>query len=89
MKMNSNSLSKHIPGTGDFIKLDQSKCNGCGLCARICIVNLWGMKDGVAFIRDDYKENCLECGSCSQVCEPGAIDFNYPTGGTGVVFEKG
>ena len=87
--MNNNSLNKHILGTGDFIKLDQSKCNGCGLCTRICIVNLWGMKDGVAFIKDDYKEKCLECGSCGQVCEPGAIDFNYPTGGTGVVFEKG
>ena len=89
MRFQLEELSKHIPGTGDFITIDQSKCNGCGLCAKICIVNLWGIKNGIAFIRSDYKERCLECGSCGQVCEPGAIDFKYPAGGTGVVYEQG
>ena len=89
MRIELERLSKHIPGTGDFIKIDQNKCNGCGICVRICIVNLWGLKNNVAVIRDDYKEKCLECGSCGQVCEPGAIDFSYPAGGTGVVFEQG
>ena len=89
MEIQNQDLTKHIPGTGDFIKIDQSKCNGCGLCVRICIVNLWGIKENVAFIREDYKEKCLECGSCFQVCEPNAIDFSYPAGGTGVVYEQG
>jgi ferredoxin len=89
MRNQLEELTKHIPGTADFIKIDQSKCNGCGLCARICIVNLWGIKDSVAFIRDDYKEKCLECGSCGQVCEPNAIAFSYPAGGTGIVYEQG
>jgi ferredoxin-like protein FixX len=87
--MNNNGLTKHILGTGNFIKINQIKCNGCGMCVRICIVNLWGIKNNIAFIRDDYKEKCLECGSCGQVCETGAIDFNYPAGGTGVIYEKG
>jgi len=37
----------------------------------------------------EYKSRCVECGSCALVCEPGAIDFNYPAGGTGVVYLKG
>ncbi|MEJ2295228.1 MAG: hypothetical protein P8Y23_10725 [Candidatus Lokiarchaeota archaeon] len=28
-------------------------------------------------------ENCMECASCWYVCEPEAIDFTWPLGGTG------
>ena len=89
MKINLEGLTKHISGTGEFIKIDPVKCNGCGLCVRVCILNLWGMQKGLAFIQENYKEKCLECGSCGQVCEPGAIEFKYPAGGTGIVYEKG
>ena len=40
-------------------------------------------------ISKDYKEKCLECGACYQVCEPDAISFQYPKGGTGIIYEKG
>ena len=89
MKINLEGLTKHISGTGEFIQVDRSKCNGCGLCVKVCIANLWGLQQGIAHIRDDYKEKCLECGSCYMVCEPRAINFHYPAGGTGVVYEKG
>ena len=89
MKIELERLSKHISGTGDFISIDIEKCNGCSMCAIICIVNLWKLKEGVAYIFDEYKEKCLECGSCAQVCEPEAITFKYPTGGTGIVYEYG
>ena len=89
MKIELEGLSKHITGTGEFITIYREKCNGCGYCVKICVVNLWGIKEGIALIRDDYKEKCLECGSCGQVCAPGAIDFSYPAGGTGVVYEQG
>jgi ferredoxin-like protein FixX len=89
MNIDINQLTKHIPGTGDFISIEQKKCNGCGLCVKVCILSLWGLQNGSAFIRDDYKEKCLECGSCGTVCESGAINFNYPAGGTGVVYKKG
>lgn len=89
MNIELEGLSRHIPGTDNFISIDVSKCNGCNKCAIICIVNLWKIKEGVASIKSYYKDKCLECGSCAQVCEPGAITFKYPAGGTGIVFEHG
>ena len=89
MKIELEGLSKHIPGTGDFISIDNEKCNLCDLCLKVCVVNLWKKREGKVYIVDDYKEKCLECGSCYMVCKPGAISFEYPAGGTGVVYEQG
>ena len=89
MKIEIDGLTKHIPGTGDFISIDISKCNNCGNCILVCLVNLWGRKDNRIYISENYKEKCLECAACYQVCDPGAISFQYPAGGTGVIYEKG
>ncbi len=89
MDIQINDLVKRIPGTGDFISVDQDKCTMCERCLIICIVNLWKKKDDKAYIVDDYKSKCFECAACYQVCESGAIEFQYPIGGTGVVFENG
>ncbi len=89
MKIDIENLTKRIPGTGDFISIDNDKCNNCVRCLIICIMNLWRKKDGKVYIIDDYKSKCVECASCFQVCEAGAIKFKYPAGGTGIVFEKG
>ncbi|MHA1144367.1 MAG: 4Fe-4S binding protein [Candidatus Helarchaeota archaeon] len=74
---------------GDFIKVEREKCIACKKCLIACPLNLWYMDDGKANIREKYKEICLECASCWQVCDYGAIIFNYPKGGTGVVFKHG
>ena len=89
MKIDLEGLSKRIPGTGDFISLDPTKCNNCERCLVICIMNLWRKKEGKIYIVDDYQSKCLECAACFQVCDAGAISFNYPAGGTGIVIEKG
>jgi len=90
VKIELEGLSTHIAGTGDFITVDKEKCNRCGRCLIICIVNLWKKdEDGLAYLVDNYQEKCVECAACYQVCEAGAIDFKYPAGGTGVVFEQG
>jgi len=89
MKIEIDSLTKHIPGTGDFISIDNNKCDNCGNCLQICLVNLWYKKNNKIHISEDYKEKCLECAACYQVCETGAINFKYPAGGTGVIYEKG
>ncbi len=83
------AISKHIKGTGNFITVDLSKCNNCGKCLVICVFNLWKKKEGKVGLVDNYQDKCLECAGCYQCCEPGAISFRYPAGGTGVVFEQG
>jgi ferredoxin-like protein FixX len=82
-------LTKRISGTGNFISIDHDKCNNCGRCLIICVMNLWRKKEGIIYIIDDYQQKCLECAACYQVCDAGAINFQYPKGGTGIVIEKG
>lgn len=56
-----------------IIKIDESKCNGCGLCAAACHEGAIGMADGKAkLLRDDY---CDGLGDCLPVCPTGAITF--------------
>ena len=56
-----------------MIKIDESKCNGCGLCAAACHEGAIGMVDGVAkLLREDY---CDGLGDCLPACPTGAITF--------------
>lgn len=56
-----------------IIKIDEKKCNGCGLCAKACHEGAIGMVNGKAkLLRDDY---CDGLGDCLPVCPTGAISF--------------
>ncbi|MGN0711049.1 MAG: ATP-binding protein [Anaerovoracaceae bacterium] len=56
-----------------IIKIDESKCNGCGACAQACHEGAIGMVNGVAkLLRDDY---CDGLGDCLPACPTGAITF--------------
>ena len=56
-----------------IIKIDENKCNGCGLCAAACHEGAIGMVDGVAkLLRDDY---CDGLGDCLPACPMNAISF--------------
>lgn len=56
-----------------IIKIDEKKCNGCGLCVSACHEGAIGMIDGKArLLRDDY---CDGLGDCLPVCPTGAISF--------------
>ena len=56
-----------------IIKIDESLCNGCGLCANACHEGAIGMVDGKAkLLREDY---CDGLGDCLPACPMRAITF--------------
>jgi ferredoxin len=89
MKIDLKKLVKRAGDTGDFISVDASRCDGCGRCADVCSMGLWAVSGGTARLSDRYRQLCLECAACWEICERDAVDFRYPKGGTGVVIEYG
>jgi len=56
-----------------IIKIDEGKCNGCGLCVAACHEGAIGLINGKArLLRDDY---CDGLGNCLPVCPAEAISF--------------
>ena len=56
-----------------IIKIDEDKCDGCGLCAEACHENAIAIVDGKAtLIKDDY---CDGLGDCLPACPREAIAF--------------
>lgn len=56
-----------------IIKIDESKCNGCGICAAACHEGAIEIVDGKAVLtREDY---CDGLGDCLPGCPVGAISF--------------
>jgi NAD-dependent dihydropyrimidine dehydrogenase PreA subunit len=56
-----------------LIRIDESKCDGCGLCVSACHEGAIGLIDGKAkLLRDDY---CDGLGDCLPVCPLDAICF--------------
>ncbi len=56
-----------------IIKIDEEKCNGCGICVTACHEGAIGLVEGKArLLRDDY---CDGLGNCLPGCPTGAITF--------------
>ena len=56
-----------------IIRIDESKCDGCGLCVSACHEGAIGLVDGKAkLLRDDY---CDGLGDCLPACPAEAIAF--------------
>jgi len=71
------------------ITVDTSVCETCPSreCIVVCPANLFvPTADGGIVFNYEY---CFECGSCYIVCnKEGALSWNYPVGGHGVVFHR-
>jgi NADH:ubiquinone oxidoreductase subunit F (NADH-binding) len=54
--------------------IDNSKCNGCGVCLRKCTVEaIAGEKNHAHYIIED---KCIKCGMCYEACRFDAITVN-------------
>ena len=69
------------------IRVNEAVCQECThrACTFSCPAHCYEFDKERGRIDFAY-EACLECGTCLLVCDRGALDWNYPTGGYGVRF---
>ncbi len=70
-----------VEGTGEFIKINEEICIGCGNCVKVCLAGCFKIVQKKARIIS--LNECMECAACWYVCKEEAIGFKWPEGGTG------
>ncbi len=60
------------------LRLDSSRCSGCGMCCQVCPHAVFALKNRKAFIVD--RDLCMECGACAMNCPKGAISVRAGVG---------
>ncbi len=62
-------------------RVDQAKCNGCGLCLSVCVCGALVMVNNRVSVIE--TETCGWCTQCEAVCPTGAISCPFE-----IVFEQ-
>jgi NAD-dependent dihydropyrimidine dehydrogenase PreA subunit len=53
------------------LQLSEEKCNGCGMCIKVCPHEVFELNGGRAQIIN--RDLCMECGACALNCPKQAI----------------
>lgn len=71
------------------LSADQEKCKKCKerSCTFVCPAGVWGNDESTQKSTIEY-ENCLECGACRIACPYGAIGWEYPKAGCGIIYKQ-
>ena len=80
---------KYNCGNKSHLIIDVTKCENCKekTCTHICPAAVYEADENLEEIVVQY-ENCLECGACRVACPKGAISWEYPSAGQGVIFKN-
>ncbi|MBE3586340.1 MAG: ferredoxin family protein [Thermoanaerobacter sp.] len=72
-------------------KIDEARCNGCGLCVEICPMDVFRLKMSLDIFSDKerntpkrevkayvaYPEDCMTCFTCELKCPTKAVQVGY------------
>ena len=53
------------------LEFDSARCNGCGMCVKVCPHAVFRMENKRAVVAD--RGACMECGACAKNCESEAV----------------
>jgi NAD-dependent dihydropyrimidine dehydrogenase PreA subunit len=60
------------------LKLDPSRCGGCGLCVAVCPHAVFEIRNHEAYIVN--RDLCMECGACARNCAANALTVRAGVG---------
>ncbi len=63
------------------LRLDVSRCTGCGMCLKVCPHNVFAQADRA--VRLANPAACMECGACMLNCPFAAIQVESGVGCAG------
>ena len=58
------------------IRIDESKCNGCGLCVEVCKDFNFQIINKKVALTGNPLFGCIACGHCMAICPTGAIEIS-------------
>lgn len=58
------------------IRIDESTCNGCGLCVEVCKDFSFEIIDKKVALKTNPLFGCIGCGHCMAICPTGAIEIS-------------